>query len=228
MYFLSIFIFIDTCYNKIDNFYLKEGHNMYSKILSFIIKALRNRAKLTQKELATKIGKSEILIRKYESGKAKINKDTFFLIVLVLGVTRELLNELLDSNQEEIIKTFDSNKEEFDMVTKWIRQDMNLMIHTWGTSNNTVNAKENLLKSIQAYLNSKVEKDLKKDTEMRKFFLENDMQNEIGQVILQILDFTDFTISKFLDKSRKTKKQQSDEIMSSFFAGISETRDSKK
>ena len=41
---------------------------MYNKFLSHLLKAIRKKENLTQKEMAKILDKSEISIRKYESG----------------------------------------------------------------------------------------------------------------------------------------------------------------
>lgn len=68
---------------------------MRYKVLSQNIKKFRKKSNLTQKELGEKIYKSEISIRKYESGKVNIPVSTLFDICMALGVT---LEEILGSD----------------------------------------------------------------------------------------------------------------------------------
>ena len=60
-------------------------------ILSKNLKEYRKKANLTQKELGKKIHKSEISIRKYESGKINIPPMTLFDISTVLNVSTQSL-----------------------------------------------------------------------------------------------------------------------------------------
>jgi len=61
------------------------------EFLSQNIKKIRKNANLTQKELGEKIYKSEILIRKYESGKINIPPSTLYDICAALEVTPSTL-----------------------------------------------------------------------------------------------------------------------------------------
>jgi len=65
------------------------------EVLAKNLKNYRKKAKLTQKELGEKIYKSEILIRKYESGKVNIPPSTLYDICVALDVSSKIL---LDSD----------------------------------------------------------------------------------------------------------------------------------
>ena len=56
---------------------------MYNKVLSYLIKVIRETFEMTQKEFGKTIEKSEISIRKYESGDVKIPFTTLFIILKI-------------------------------------------------------------------------------------------------------------------------------------------------
>lgn len=63
------------------------------------IKSARKRLKLTQKELAQKLGIAEITIRKYEKGDREPNFDTIQRLALALNITPyELLSDYASSS----------------------------------------------------------------------------------------------------------------------------------
>jgi|GEM_PF-3553456 len=64
---------------------------MEYEVLSQNIKKFRTKRKMTQKKLGEKILKSEISIRKYESGKVNIPPSTLYDICTILGVSSEVL-----------------------------------------------------------------------------------------------------------------------------------------
>ena len=51
---------------------------MYNKFLSYLIKEIRETFEMTQKEFGATIEKSEISIRKYESGEVKTFYNTVY------------------------------------------------------------------------------------------------------------------------------------------------------
>ncbi|KYH35380.1 transcriptional repressor DicA [Clostridium tepidiprofundi DSM 19306] len=80
---------------------------MKYEVLSQNLKKFRKKAGLTQKELAKKIYKSEILIRKYESGKINIPPSTLAAICVALNVSDQTLlgsdfNKYYENNFNEV------------------------------------------------------------------------------------------------------------------------------
>ena len=53
---------------------------MYNKFLGYLLKEIRKKEKLTQKEIAKILDKSEISIRKYESGSYPVPAIIFFIL----------------------------------------------------------------------------------------------------------------------------------------------------
>lgn len=57
-------------------------------IYGFTLKAFRKEKKITQKQLANEIGRSEISIRKYESGDISIPYEIFWLLIIKFDITK--------------------------------------------------------------------------------------------------------------------------------------------
>ena len=75
--------------------------NTDNKVVGLKIKKYRNNKRITQKELGNLVGKSEITIRKYESGNIQVPNDVLRAIANALDVS---IIELMDlSNQEDTI-----------------------------------------------------------------------------------------------------------------------------
>lgn len=64
--------------------------------LGLLVREIRTSYGLTQRELAAQIDKSEVALRKYESGDVKIPFSVLFTIVHLLGVTANDLHTALD------------------------------------------------------------------------------------------------------------------------------------
>ncbi|PHI14048.1 helix-turn-helix transcriptional regulator [Fusobacterium polymorphum] len=77
---------------------------MYNKFLSYLIKEIRYMYNLTQKEFGEKIEKSEISIRKYESGDVKIPFTVLFMILKLFDINVGTLKEISENIRKEFIK----------------------------------------------------------------------------------------------------------------------------
>lgn len=110
---------------------------MYNKFLSYLIKVIRETFEMTQKEFGKTIEKSEISIRKYESGDVKIPFTTLFIILKMLDIdivflkglvddvkyllirdnilSESDLNECLDQFNTDVSKIYKLNKESIDI-----------------------------------------------------------------------------------------------------------------
>ena len=77
---------------------------MYNKFLGYLIKAIRDIFDMTQKELAKTIDKSEIAIRKYESGQINIPFTVLFIILKILDIDISFLKNIVDEIKIELVK----------------------------------------------------------------------------------------------------------------------------
>ena len=87
----------------------------YNYFLSSFIANVRNFKNLTQKKFGEKIDKSEIAIRKYESGQIKIPFSVLFLVIKIFELNIFEVKRLLDYVlfQNIIFSTENNNKIKF-------------------------------------------------------------------------------------------------------------------
>lgn len=76
------------------------------KRVNEIIKELRLRAKVTQKELAEQVGLSQQAIALIESGKRKVDADLYFKIIDILDPDHRNLPDITNSFNERSINAF--------------------------------------------------------------------------------------------------------------------------
>lgn len=103
---------------------------MLFKELPSNIKKYRKKIGITQKELAKKICKSEISIRKYESGTVNIPPSTLFAISAALNVT---VDELLGADSaeygsENFEEALDLTLKQLDDLTEELKKILILVI----------------------------------------------------------------------------------------------------
>ncbi len=174
---------------------------MYNNFLSFLIRIIRKRAGITQKQLAEKIGKSEILIRKYENGKTKITSETFFLIIFFSGLTKEMLLELVHFHKQKILNFMKIDDREFEELIEALKIDLNFIYSLENKQNKTtetMNIKVKLIDAIREYLTHSLKKISDSDDEIKNILLNRDVSNDIDGVIFEILSFSDFKLQEFL------------------------------
>lgn len=108
---------------------------MYDYFLGLLIKKFRISKGLTQKELASQLDKSEISIKKYETGGLKIPFSVLFMAVHMLGIPmyefydylRDLVGEIKRENritQDELDKCVEKLEEDSLKIYKgWVQTD---------------------------------------------------------------------------------------------------------
>lgn len=151
------------------------------------IKKYRNKIGLTQKDLAEKILKSEISVRKYESGKINIPPSTLFELCNIFNIK---LRTLLGNDMELYIEN--NPNYEKDLLKIISSQDIEVI-------NNQANAMSNLLSTTQ--------KIFKYGTSWRDRYLKTTSTPEgLLYAILSYLQENDlyYTATKF-SKENKTK-----------------------
>lgn len=174
---------------------------MYNIFLSFLIRIIRKRAGITQKELAEKIGKSEILIRKYENGKTKITNETFFLIIFFSGLTKEMLLELVYFHKQKILNLMEIDDNQFEELIEALRIDLDFIYsleNKHSKITETMSTKIKLLEAIREYLTHSLEEISILDNEIKNILLDKDLSNDIDSLIFEILSFSDFKLQEFL------------------------------
>ena len=74
---------------------------MYNKFLGYLLKEIRKKEKLTQKEIAKILDKSEISIRKYESGSYPVPAIIFFILFMRFKYTFNIILELVKEIEKD-------------------------------------------------------------------------------------------------------------------------------
>ena len=74
---------------------------MYNIFLSHLLKVIRKKENLTQKEMAKILDKSEISIRKYESGSYTVPEIIFFILFVRFKYSFTTFLKLINSIEEE-------------------------------------------------------------------------------------------------------------------------------
>lgn len=146
------------------------------------IKKIRKENKLTQKELANKIGISEISIRKYEAGQRSPSLEILIKLANVLDIPLiELIGE--DPNSDlsyEFIKYTVNNKEEFANNSN----DMDLL-HKKPSEVKIKNRLNDISESIDLFLS---DKNLEEEFDYKFSELDIFEQNEINSFIFHMID----------------------------------------
>ena len=153
----------------------------YNDFLGLLIRKLRTTYGLTQRELAAQIDKSEVSIRKYETGIIKIPFAVFFMTVHMLGI--KLFNQKLHFDVGKIYRgyTFTNDLEPMvdneECTTQWIyNQIFGYMEKIIGYKNENSKDKvwlyddeaEIIINDIVDYINFKIEKYYKGELDAKK------------------------------------------------------------
>lgn len=99
-------------YNTLYKEYFEKIKNY---LLSKTLRRIRTHFSLTQKELAEKIGKSEILIRKYEKGSIKINDNVILLIIKTFSLNFSVFYDFL----KDAFNEFNSSSKYYELHEKY-------------------------------------------------------------------------------------------------------------
>lgn len=176
---------------------------MYNKFLSYIIKDIRIGQNLTQKELGKKIDKSEISIRKYESGEVKIPFSVLFILFKMFDVDivylKIVLDEIKDIVKREKIMTWD----EYTECLNLFNDDMAKIYKLNPYKNNLADdmtmeqVKQILNDGLQNYIENYIlinaDNILPYDVKMKDF----------TKLRAEIINFLDFNIKKMIDEYEK-------------------------
>ena len=82
-------------------------------VKALLLKKIRTIYGITQRELAIQIDRSEISVKKYETGMLNIPFSVLFLIIHILGISKKVTEKLLEKVLEENSEKFtDDFKEE--------------------------------------------------------------------------------------------------------------------
>ena len=96
---------------------------MYDYFLGLLIKKFRISKGLTQKELANELDKSEISIKKYETGVLKTPFSVLFMTVHMLGIDVFTFYNYLRDLVEEIKRENRITQDELDKCVEKLEED---------------------------------------------------------------------------------------------------------
>lgn len=96
---------------------------MYDKFLSLLLRLIRTKFNMTQKELGVLIEKSEVAVRKYESGTIKIPFYVLFMTVHEVGLTATNLIHFVQNVSEQITKENIMSDSDLDKCLEKIYMD---------------------------------------------------------------------------------------------------------
>lgn len=96
---------------------------MYNIFLSYLLKVIRKKENLTQKEMAKILDKSEISIRKYESGSYPVPEIIFFILFVRFKYSFNTFLELVKNIEKDYqysvllddVKKFNSELEKYNI-----------------------------------------------------------------------------------------------------------------
>lgn len=97
---------------------------MYNRFLGYLIKTIRDIFSMTQKELAKTIDKSEIAVRKYESGQVKIPFTVLFIILKILDIDVAFLKDIINNLKSYLTYEKIFSKREIDECIKQLNIDI--------------------------------------------------------------------------------------------------------
>ena len=104
---------------------------MYDYFLGLLIKKFRISKGLTQKELANELDKSEISIKKYETGGLKVPFSVLFMTVHMLGIDVFTFYNYLRDLVEEIKRENRIMKDELDKCVEKLEEDSLKIYKGW-------------------------------------------------------------------------------------------------
>lgn len=171
--------------------------------LGLLVREIRTSYGLTQRELAAQIDKSEVALRKYESGDVKIPFSVLFTIVHLMGVTAEDLNLALDkiTLEAKLAKILDDTQIEiciqktkfmFDRLFKGFGYNCHFEFEFDAKAYNERASFEFIYQSIYNYTNRIVEIRKKEDNKKIVVTPEN-----VGNLINDIIKYLNFRIDDF-------------------------------
>nr|DAS66750.1 MAG TPA: Helix-turn-helix XRE-family like protein [Caudoviricetes sp.] len=181
----------------------------YNDFLGLLIRKLRTTYGLTQRELAAQIDKSEVSIRKYETGIIKIPFAVIFMTVHMLGIgiydlevqVNDLMSELKDNDSiSENDLTLFNQKLNLDIAKIYrgytFTNDLEPMI------DNDECVTQWLHNQIFGYIEKKI--GYKNENNKDKVWLYDD---EADTIINDILDYINFKIDKYYNGELNAKKE---------------------
>ena len=172
---------------------------MYDYFLGLLIKKFRISKGLTQKELASQLDKSEISIKKYETGGLKIPFSVLFMAVHMLGIDMFTFYDYLRDLVDEIKRENRITKEELDKCVKKLEEDSLKIYKGWVQTDDLepiADDEQSNFRFLYRQIFNYVDRFIKnKNEENKKAIWLSDEDTEV--MVNDIIDYLNYKIEKF-------------------------------
>lgn len=197
---------------------------MYNKFLSYIIKDIRDIFEMTQKEFGEAIEKSEISIRKYESGEYNIPFTVLFIILKLFDIDIVLLKGIIDDVKEILINEKNiMNNDQFQECLERFKNDIS-RIYKINIDKDQLNNFESI-DEIKAIFDNQLQEYIEQYAArtsheiVRSIVISAINKDLTTQIRKEIINFIDYNIEKLLgymfiseEEFRFLEKKQTEEF----------------
>lgn len=172
---------------------------MYDYFLGLLIKKFRISKGLTQKELASQLDKSEISIKKYETGGLKIPFSVLFMAVHMLGIQMYEFYDYLRDLVGEIKRENRITQDELDKCVEKLEEDSLKIYKGWVQTDDLepmADDKQSNFRFLYRQIFNYVDRFIKnKNEENKKAIWLSDEDTEV--MVNDIIDYLNYKIEKF-------------------------------
>lgn len=172
---------------------------MYDYFLGLLIKKFRISKGLTQKELASQLDKSEISIKKYETGGLKIPFSVLFMAVHMLGIEMYEFYDYLRDLVEEIKRENRITQDELDKCVEKLEEDSLKIYKGWVQTDDLEpigDDKQSNFRFLYRQIFGYVDRFIKNKNEENKTAIWlSDEETEV--MVNDIIDYLNYKIEKF-------------------------------
>ena len=172
---------------------------MYDYFLGLLIKKFRISKGLTQKELASQLDKSEISIKKYETGGLKIPFSVLFMAVHMLGIQMYEFYDYLRDLVGEIKRENRITQDELDKCVEKLEEDSLKIYKGWVQTDDLepmADDKQSNFRFLYRQIFNYVDRFIKnKNEENKKAIWLSDEDTEV--IVNDIIDYLNYKIEKF-------------------------------
>jgi hypothetical protein len=181
---------------------------MYDYFLGLLIKKFRISKGLTQKELANELDKSEISIKKYETGGLKVPFSVLFMTVHMLGIDVFTFYNYLRDLVEEIKRENRIMKDELDKCVEKLEEDSLKIYKGWVQTDDLEPIDDDvqsnfrfLYRQIFGYVDRFIKN---KNEENKTAIWLSDEETEV--VVNDIIDYLNYKIEKYYNGELNEEK----------------------
>ncbi|CKH09271.1 transcriptional regulator%2C y4mF family [Fusobacterium polymorphum] len=181
---------------------------MYDYFLGLLIKKFRISKGLTQKELANELDKSEISIKKYETGVLKTPFSVLFMTVHMLGIDVFTFYNYLRDLVEEIKRENRITQDELDKCVEKLEEDALKIYKGWVQTDDLEpidDDKQSNFRFLYRQIFGYVDRFIKNKNEENKTAIWlSDEETEV--VVNDIIDYLNYKIEKYYNGELNEKE----------------------